>query len=621
MKEKFSTSKGLRVVCLMLVDVVMFNIAAFLALLVRFEFSMQLLQNSGYLSSLPLLASLGSVITIVVFYIFRLYNSLWEYAGGEEACRIVVASCASVAAEILVMFFLHNPAPRSYPIILMMFLVAFTLFTRFSYCFIRRSMRKQTAKKIRRRTMIIGAGQAAYMAIREFQTNAGSENEVICLIDDNHAKWGSYISGIPIVGGRDKIADAAVENAIDEILFAIPSASAAVRHDILEICRTTGCDMKILPSLTQLANGEVTIERIRRVEIEDLLGRDMAKVDLTGIGDDIKGKTVLVTGGGGSIGSELCRQLASFSPGYLVIFDIYENNAYDIQQWLKRNYPDLDLYVRIGSVRDKKCVDRLFEEFHPDFVYHAAAHKHVPLMEASPAEAVKNNVFGTLNVVNAAETFGTKRFVMISTDKAVNPTNVMGATKRICEMIICMANKRSSTDFVAVRFGNVLGSNGSVIPLFRKQIEAGGPVTVTDPRIIRYFMTIPEAVSLVLQAGVYAKGGEIFVLDMGEPVKIDDLARNMIRLSGFEPDKDIKIEYTGLRPGEKLYEELMMDEEGMKKTENSLIYIGREIEFDEEEFLTNLKELKQAAESGTGNLRELIHRIVPTYIMPEKVEK
>ena len=416
-----------------------------------------------------------------------------------------------------------------------------------------------------------------------------------------------------IVGGRDKIHAAAEKYRIRRIIYAIPSGSAMTRKEILDICSTTGCQVQVVPGMYQLVNGEIGVSKLRKVDVQDLLGRDPIKVNLDEILNFISGKVVMVTGGGGSIGSELCRQIAKSNPKQLIIFDIYENNAYDIQMELQRTYPELNLVTLIGSVRNTTRVNRVLETYRPDLVFHAAAHKHVPLMEDSPNEAIKNNVFGTYKMAKAAAAYGVKRFVLISTDKAVNPTNIMGASKRLCEMVVQMMNRESNTEFVAVRFGNVLGSNGSVIPLFKKQIEAGGPVTVTHPDIIRYFMTIPEAVSLVLQAGYYAQGGEIFVLDMGEPVKIDDMARNLIRLSGYEPDVDIPIKYTGLRPGEKLYEELLMEEEGLKETANKLIHIGRPIEMDDEEFKEQLARLDAAYRIEAENMKELVAEIVPTY--------
>ena len=469
--------------------------------------------------------------------------------------------------------------------------------------------------------MLIGAGEAGRTLIQEIQNSRYLDQKICCVIDDNRRKIGRYILGIRVVGDRNAIKRSVEHYGIEQIIIAIPSAGSRKIRPILEICKDTGCELKILPGVYQLVNGEVNVSKLRPVNIEDLLGREEINVNIDEIMDYVCSKTILVTGGGGSIGSELCRQIAAHKPERLIIFDIYENNAYDIQQELKMKYPNLKLTVLIGSIRDEERVDTVLGKYRPDIIYHAAAHKHVPLMEASPNEAIKNNVLGTYNLVLAADRWKVKKFVQISTDKAVNPTNIMGASKRVCEMIIQSFNRHSKTDFVAVRFGNVLGSNGSVIPLFKKQIAAGGPVTVTDKRIIRYFMTIPEAVSLVLQAGAFAKGGEIFVLDMGEPVKIDDLARNLIKLSGYVPDEDIKIVYSGLRPGEKLYEEILMDEEGLTQTENELIHIGKPLEFDENEFFDRLQILYEEAYSEVPNMKEIIADMVPTYQYRRNNEK
>ena len=527
--------------------------------------------------------------------------------------------------------------PYSYYVIGILMQFFFTVSIRFAYRFYL-LLRKKENKTKTKKVMLIGAGDAGMQLLREINKSDKTDAGVVCIIDDNSNKHGRYIEGIPVVGGREDILSNVEKYEIDQIYYAIPSSSNSQKRDILNICRETDCEIKVLPGLYQIANGDVSINMMKNVAIEDLLGRDVIKVNNEEIFEYLNNKVTLVTGGGGSIGSELCRQIASHKPKQLIIFDIYENNAYDIQQELIRKYPDLNLKVLIGSVRDSKRIDYVFNKYRPEIVFHAAAHKHVPLMEDSPCEAVKNNAIGTFKTAYAAVKYGTKRFVLISTDKAVNPTNVMGATKRICEMVIQTFDKltkdnttqklsvvedcfseisvkelKNETEFVAVRFGNVLGSNGSVIPLFKKQIEAGGPVTVTHPDIIRYFMTIPEAVSLVLQAGVYAKGGEIFVLDMGEPVKIDTLARNLIKLSGLKPDEDIKIVYTGLRPGEKLYEEKLMNDEGNKKTENDLIYVGMPLDIKEDEFLTQLKELYIASNNNDDNIFELVEKTVPTY--------
>lgn len=461
--------------------------------------------------------------------------------------------------------------------------------------------------------MVIGAGEAANVIIKEIINSNFSTMKIKCIIDDDKGKWGKYIQGIRVVGGREKIIDCAETYGIDEIILAVPSISRSQMKEILGLCKETGCKIQSLPGMYQLVNGEVSVSKLRDIEIEDLLGRDPIAIDLDSILGYVQNQTVLVTGAGGSIGSELVRQIASHKPKQLVILDIYENSIYEVQQEIKNKYPELDLVVLIASVRNTNRMNWIFDYYKPDIVYHAAAHKHVPLMEDSPNEAIKNNVFGTFKVAQAAAMSGVKRFVMISTDKAVNPTNIMGASKRICEMIIQTFNRKYDTEFVAVRFGNVLGSNGSVIPLFRKQIAQGGPVTVTHPDIIRYFMTIPEAVSLVLQAGAYAKGGEIFVLDMGEPVKILDLAENLIRLSGYRPYEDIKIEFTGLRPGEKLYEEMLMDEEGLTETANKMIHIGKPLDIDEDSFFEVLKELKDSSRIEDQDIRPIVQKIVPTY--------
>lgn len=463
--------------------------------------------------------------------------------------------------------------------------------------------------------MIVGAGTSGSVILKEMMTSRHTNGTVVCFVDDDLNKKGKYLNGVPIAGSREDIPSLAREYRVDEIYVAIPSAPAKERKKIIEICRETDCRIKVLPGIYQLLNGEVSVAKLREVQIEDLLGRDPIRVNLDEIMGYVQDKVILVTGGGGSIGSELCRQIAGHKPRQLIVFDVYENNAYDLQQELERTFPDLNLTVLIGSVRNTHRIETVFETYRPDIVYHAAAHKHVPLMENSPNEAIKNNVFGTYKTARAAGRYGAKRFVLISTDKAVNPTNIMGASKRMCEMVVQMMDRRYKTEFVAVRFGNVLGSNGSVIPLFRKQIAEGGPVTVTHPDIIRYFMTIPEAVSLVLQAGAYAKGGEIFVLNMGEPVRILDLAKNLIRLSGYVPNEDIMIEFTGLRPGEKLYEEMLMDEEGMQDTPNKLIHIGKPIEFDEEEFQKQLDELYEIANQDSDHIKEAVQRIVPTYVI------
>lgn len=614
-KRPFNAQKALRVACLVLADLILINLSAFLALYIRFEFDFRQLYATTFLRDMLIYAGINSACTILIFHILKLYNSLWEFASVSELVCITLGCFFSAVFYMVGMFMLHLTVPRSFPAIYMLILCLLCGALRLSYRCVRRT-RAGLRSEGEKRTMLIGGGQAGAIALREFQTSPRSENKVVCIIDDAPNKVGSYLRGVKIVGGRSSIPAMAEKYDVDEIVLAIPSASRQEKLQILSYCHNTSCTLRTLPGICQLANGEVRIEQIREVDIEDLLGRETVKIDLDEVAAYITGKTVLVTGSG-SIGSELCRQAAAQRPKRLIIFDIYENNAYDIQMELRRTHPELDLVVLIGSVRDRERVMQVFDRYRPDLVCHAAAHKHVPLMETSPFEAIKNNVFGTYNVAQAADRFGTQRFILISTDKAVNPTNVMGASKRLCEMIVQMMNDRSATEYVAVRFGNVLGSAGSVIPLFRKQIRSGGPVTVTDKRVIRYFMTIPEAVQLIFQAGAYARGGEIFVLDMGEPVRIDDLARNMIRLSGFEPDVDIPIVYTGLRPGEKLYEELLLSGEGMQKTKNDLIYIGHEIAFDPAAFEENLMLLRAIPESDEPALRAKLRELVPTFHAPD----
>ena len=601
-----------RIALLVLVDAVLINASAFLTLLMRLEFSFSNLAESGFLASYQRYALANTLMVLTVFWSFRLYNSLWAFAGADEMIRIFMAVVVVAGLQLTLILCLHLYLPISFPVINGLLLLLVVSGTRFSYRFVR-SVRWSFQKPYRRRTLMIGAGQAGAAVLREFANSKHSQNQVVCIIDDDQSKSGRRLMGVPIVGGREMIERAVKKYNVSEIVLAIPTLSSQSRTEIWSICQKTGCKVKQMPGLYQLANGEVSIQKIRDIEIEDLLGRDVICVDMSGISNHIRGKTVMVTGGGGSIGSELCRQLATYQPKELVIFDIYENNAYAIEQELRAKHPELTVHVLIGSVRDRARIGSVMQTYRPDIVFHAAAHKHVPLMENSPLEAVKNNVFGTLNTAQAASENGVAHFVLISSDKAVNPTNVMGASKRICEMIVQMMAEQSRTCFAAVRFGNVLGSNGSVVPLFREQIKNGGPVTVTDPEINRYFMTIPEAVSLVLQAGVYARGGEIFILDMGTPVKIDDLARNMIRLSGLEPDVDIPIVYTGLRPGEKRYEELLMNEEGLQKTANNLIYVGRKIPFDRQELLEGLESLRAVEEGQEKLLRSRLRAIVPTY--------
>ena len=598
---------------LFLTDTFLLNACVYLSLIMRFDVGIVSIEPQ-YISNYVENMLPYTIMSLLIFWLFRLYHSLWQYASIAEVYRIAEACITVEVVHFLSNKIVGNMLPRSCYFNAAIYLIIAICASRFMYRMIRTVLNKYRNIKTSNNVMIIGAGEATNVIMREIQNSSYLANSnIACIIDDDRRKVGKYIRGVKVIGTRDKIKEAAKLYDIDEIIFAIPSASNEVKRDILNICKETDCTLKILPGVYQMVDGEINVNSIRNVDVLDLLGRDPIEVDIESIMGYVKDKVIMVTGGGGSIGSELCRQLVSHKPKQLIIFDIYENNAYDIQQELKVNYPDANVVTLIGSIRNVSRLESVFAQYKPDIVYHAAAHKHVPLMEVSPDEAVKNNVVGTWNVARMADKYGVKKFVMISTDKAVNPTNVMGATKRICEMIVQTYNEISKTDFVAVRFGNVLGSNGSVIPLFKRQIEAGGPVTVTDPNIIRYFMTIPEAVSLVLQAGAYAKGGEIFILDMGEPVKIDDLAKNLIRLSGYTLGVNMEIKYTGLRPGEKLYEELLMKEEGLQETDNKLIHIGKPIEFDKENFFDNLEKLKEEAYSETGNIRESLKKVVDTY--------
>ena len=609
-----------RQLILILLDVFCIVVSGYVALFLRFNGPIPI----EFLNRLSVMLIPMIIISFLIFWYFRLYHSLWQFASIIELKNIVLATIVDSLANVILFEISANGLPRSCYFIYFMLLTMFLGGERFLYRLFRLKHSKicfnidNKEDKDLQKVMIIGAGLAGEKIYREIINSKQVYKQVMCFIDDDFSKQGRSVHGVTVYGGRDKIVEAVEKFGIEEILVAIPSADKKELADVLNICKETKCLIKKLPGMYELLNGNIHISDFKEVDVLDLLGRDPIEVNLEDIMGYVTDKVVMVTGGGGSIGSELCRQIAASKPKQLIIVDIYENNAYDIQLELKEKYHDLNLEVMIASVRNSKRVDSLFKRFKPDIVYHAAAHKHVPLMEDSPNEAVKNNVFGTLNVVKAADKYHTKRFILISTDKAVNPTNVMGATKRICEMIVQSYNKKSKTEFVAVRFGNVLGSNGSVIPLFKKQIKAGGPVTVTHPDIIRYFMTIPEAVSLVLQAGAYAKGGEIFILDMGKPVKIADMARNLIKLSGFEPDVDIKIEYTGLRPGEKLYEELLMKEEGLQETPNKLIHIGKPIEMDEEVFFERLKDLKEDAYAEIEDIRSFIKELVPTYKNPNE---
>ncbi len=614
-RKPFNAKLFYRRTCLIIYDIISIALASYVAILWRYDFHLDEIPRH-FMQPIERFLPINILLALVIFYFMRLYNSLWAFAGETELQNIVMGCVLSTlvdAAGLQLFKVTTRAVPRSYYPAYMAVLVVCIFTSRFSYRFFRGLKHKQQNKKNLISVMVIGAGEAANLIIKEIVNSNFSTMVIKCIIDDDKGKWGKYIQGIKVVGGRDKIVECADIYDVDEIIVAMPSAPRTEIREILDICKDTNCKLRSLPGMYQLVNGEVNVSKLRDVELEDLLGRDPISVDMDSILGYVQGKVVLVTGGGGSIGSELCRQIATHRPKQLVIVDIYENSVYDVQQELKQKYPELNLMVLIASVRNTNRMNYIFSKYKPDIVYHAAAHKHVPLMEDSPTEAIKNNVFGTFKTAQAAAMSGVQRFVMISTDKAVNPTNIMGASKRICEMIIQTFDKHYDTEFVAVRFGNVLGSNGSVIPLFRKQIAAGGPVTVTHPDIIRYFMTIPEAVSLVLQAGAYAKGGEIFVLDMGEPVKILSLAENLIKLSGYRVGEDIKIEFTGLRPGEKLYEELLMDEEGMKDTANRMIHIGKPIEVDEQEFFVQLKELKDECQIESSDIRPLIQKIVPTY--------
>ena len=605
-----------RALLLLLGDITIIIMASIGALIARFDFSYNSI-DAIYLESMYRYLPIHILTTVLIFYFCKMYHSLWKFISIHELGYIILANIVSFFMQIAGFHLMQYPIPRSYFFLEILLQTVMVVGIRFSYRFCRylKEAREQRfgCGEPQKRVMIIGAGDAGRAIIKEILDSRHLTMKVCCVIDDDCNKEGRYINGIPIIGDRSVILKNVEKYKIDKIILAIPSASKEERREILEICKMTKCELKMLPGMYQLIDGELNIGKLRDVEITDLLGRDPIQVNLDEIMGYVEQKIIMVTGGGGSIGSELCRQIAMYNPKQLIIFDVYENNAYEIQQELKRHHPELNLVVLIGSVRNTHRMETVFEKYRPDIVYHAAAHKHVPLMEDSPNEAIKNNVFGTYKTAKAASEYGVKRFVLISTDKAVNPTNIMGASKRLCEMIVQSFDKISKTEFVAVRFGNVLGSNGSVIPLFKKQIAEGGPVTVTHKDIIRYFMTIPEAVSLVLQAGAYARGGEIFVLEMGAPVRIDDMARNLIRLSGYTPDVDIKIEYTGLRPGEKLYEELLMAEEGMKETANKLIHIGKPIEMDEETFFDKLAELKEACYNDDERIKEKVQKLVPTY--------
>ena len=649
MEKKQTENKSFRIqhwqkiaLFLILYDALMVNVAYFLALLVRHDFHYTAIDEI-YIVTWERFAPFYALLCVVIFMLLGLYRSIWRFASVNEFAKTLLASTLASALHVVITLLFSARMPISYYLIGAFLQFAFVVIVRFSYR-VYLAMSSIVGKNTKDRIMLIGAGAAGQMILRDLNDDP-AKGKVVCVIDDNANKWGRYIENVRVVGGRESILENVEKYQVNKIYLAIPSASMSERRDVLNICNETDCEIKNLPGMYQFVTGQLTASALKDVSIEDLLGRDPIKPDLTEVFEFIRGKTVMVTGGGGSIGSELCRQIAGHSPKRLIIFDIYENNAYDIQLELKDKHPELDIVVLIGSVRDSRRIFQVCRDYRPQIVYHAAAHKHVPLMEDSPCEAIKNNPIGTYKTAYAAMLHGCERFVLISTDKAVNPTNIMGASKRLCEMIIqCFDAKikagkareipqfymhrgehtiekegseelfrQVKTEFVAVRFGNVLGSNGSVVPIFKRQIERGGPVTVTHPDIIRYFMTVPEAVSLVLLAGTYAHGGEIFVLDMGSPVKIDTLARNLIRLSGLKPDVDIKIEYTGLRPGEKLYEEKLMAEEGLRRTDNKLIHIGCPIPFDTENFLDELYELNEIAYRNDESIRSYVERIVPTY--------
>ena len=636
---------------LILYDVIAVNFSYFFALWFRFDCQFQAIP-SDFLNYWLYFAPIYTVLCLAVFYLLHLYRSMWRFASVIELSRVIIASILMSAVHFIGISVFFGRMPLAYHGMGALLQIMLLAGIRFSYRLYLSFVSYTRVRSTQQRVMLVGAGAAGQIILRDIERAHELNEKVACIIDDNPNKWGRYIDNVPIVGGRDEILVSAEKFNIDKIYVAIPSATAEERRDILNICKETGCELKNLPGVYQLLLGTVTVDSLKEVDVVDLLGREPIKVNLDEIFSYLRGKTILVTGGGGSIGSELCRQIASHAPKRLIVFDISENYAHQIGLELRDTYPDLDLRVEIGSIRDSRRINSIFQKYRPNVVYHAAAHKHVPLMEDSPCEAIKNNTIGTYKTAYAAMLNGCERFVLISTDKAVNPTNIMGASKRLCEMVIqtyahkiaegkafqlpplhlhmedgdgsmlhlSQARISPKTEFVAVRFGNVLGSNGSVIPRFKEQIARGGPVTVTHPDIIRYFMTIPEAVSLVLQAGLYAKGGEIFVLDMGTPVKIDTLARNLIKLSGLRPDVDIRVEYTGLRPGEKLYEEKLMAEEGLQRTANHMIHIAKPIPLDDDLFIGQIQDLMEAAYEERGDIKELVASVVATY-RPEELEE
>lgn len=618
MKLKSYVNRKRLAIELVLFDIIAIQLAAFLAILTRFEFRIHTIEPL-FIDTLVHYAVLNTFCSICIFAAYRMYSTLWSFASIMDFFNVVKAVLISSVFQFIGIHMLAWPIPRSFIVLYIGWLGIAAVFPRMMIRILRggRRIPLQTIGKQAIPVMLIGAGEAGSIILQEFKNSKFVEKEIVCVIDDDPKKWGTFIHGVPVVGGRRKITQSVVRFGIQEIVLAIPTLKPHERKNIINICQQTGCKMSTLPGIYQLINCDVKVSMLRDVQIEDLLGREAVRTDLESIMSYVKDQKVMVTGGGGSIGSELCRQIADDQPKQLIIIDNYENAAYELQMELGRKHPELDVIVLIVSVQNRRKIREIFEQYKPDLVFHAAAHKHVPLMEYSPCEAIKNNVFGTMNVASEAQSSGVKRMVLISTDKAVRPTNIMGASKRICEMVIQTYNQRSKTEYVAVRFGNVLGSNGSVVPLFKQQIREGGPVTVTHPDIIRYFMTIPEAVSLVLQAGAYAQGGEIFILDMGEPVKILDLAENMIRLSGLVPGEDIEIKFTGLRPGEKLYEELLIDDDNKKETANKRIFIGQPIKIDEAEFDEKMKELEKATFSEDENIRQVVKKLVPEYTIQQ----
>ena len=618
MKLKSYVNRKRLAIELVLFDIIAIQLAAFLAILTRFEFRIHTIEPL-FIDTLVHYAVLNTFCSICIFAAYRMYSTLWSFASIMDFFNVVKAVLISSVFQFIGIHMLAWPIPRSFIVLYIGWLGIAAVFPRMMIRILRggRRIPLQTIGKQAIPVMLIGAGEAGSIILQEFKNSKFVEKEIVCVIDDDPKKWGTFIHGVPVVGGRRKITQSVVRFGIQEIVLAIPTLKPHERKNIINICQQTGCKMSTLPGIYQLINCDVKVSMLRDVQIEDLLGREAVRTDLESIMSYVKDQKVMVTGGGGSIGSELCRQIADDQPKQLIIIDNYENAAYELQMELGRKHPELDVIVLIVSVQNRRKIREIFEQYKPDLVFHAAAHKHVPLMEYSPCEAIKNNVFGTMNVASEANRSGVKRMVLISTDKAVRPTNIMGASKRICEMVIQTYNQRSKTEYVAVRFGNVLGSNGSVVPLFKQQIREGGPGTVTHPDIIRYFMTIPEAVSLVLQAGAYAQGGEIFILDMGEPVKILDLAENMIRLSGLVPGEDIEIKFTGLRPGEKLYEELLIDDDNKKETANKRIFIGQPIKIDEAEFDEKMKELEKATFSEDENIRQVVKKLVPEYTIQQ----